>query len=110
MSKKLTEKQVESLPFVEWLFSGTSPVTGSDQETVIAVSLVRLAARSPGTRIGYASTRLTSFAREEMIDKVFALAQADTRLCNKVRRDKNGFVLMLPAPINNWLPAVPKDT
>src|ERR1700733_5810713 len=99
---ELRPEQREALPALEWLLDPSIRRTG--KSFAIALAIVRIACKHPGTRIDIFDHVPLNAMRNLVLSYVSDLAGSDDQLRRHVNLTNRGIVISLPEPLDWWPP------
>lgn len=100
----LNPEQEDALPVLDWLFSEDDRDRRTGRSWIIAVALIRQAARNPGQFIQARDHVPTGQAAQYVHFVIETLINEDDLLRAHREIQATRFRLMLPEPIQNWRP------
>lgn len=95
-----TPQQTQALELLDWLLASDQRRSG--RTTIIAIGLVRQAARLPRTWVDFVDH--SPHGRPGVRDQVLTMIDLDPLLHRRVTATRDRFMLDLAAPIEDWLP------
>lgn len=106
----LSQEQLDAVSTLDWLFDPGEMYRGTGRTTIMAVGIIRAAARYPGTPVPVVDhVENSEIGKRRLLDTIQGLIEEDDRLGEfmVLRISPNpSFTLNLPVPMDNWLPAI----
>jgi len=100
----LREQQLRAIETLDWLLSHDEDDRGSGRTYVMAVALIRQAARFPRTRVDFVDHIGGRRMQLHIGQLVGGLVASDPYLHRFSEMRQGSFALNLPRPVDNWLP------
>lgn len=100
----LTPLQAGALNTLDWLLSSDDGERRTGRSTLIAIVLIRQAARNPGRTVSYVDHLPHQENRRYVCEIIRDLLHSDPRFDQRAVVNRDNFRLNLAAPIPNWLP------
>jgi len=106
----LSQEQLDAVATLDWLFDPGEMFRGTGRTTIMAVGIIRAAARYPGTPVPVVDhVENSQIGKRRLLDTIHGLIQEDSRLTEfmVLRMSPNpSLTLNLPVPMDNWLPTI----